>query len=486
MGVLAWEKFSGKTAHAELSHANLANDANLLIDTIHNAFVRCQEARVEAGNPLPEVLYLQLDNVGTNKSKLLLLYASWLVMIGAIKKVKVGFLLVGHTHENIDQLFSAISHFLRRHNCLTLEALKDAIRRSYTPAPTTAEITHTTDWEEFLFRPGPGGVPSSEPMHDISYQQQFKIEKNESGDVVIRCKQLVTDTAWGQECHILTSLPSQLQPPLALPLLPLQPIKLQALKNVCDVFKQYQPGYYTADVEPYWEAVLNEQERMCTTDYRPPPPPNRFKRPLPLAVSSGSHTSVHTTLSMEEIERFHPPRRDMYVGRARGEASRDARSWIQAAYEVVSFQDCFPGSMSIVRHPPVEWYQYIFRIKLNATHASEPLVFAEVIEQHVGTGGEPSSLTWVPYTPTFFTDRRARTITKAKASKGGCFVRPSGDEVEARSMKLPFVSTDCLISWDWDEDDTSKSVLPIDQYDESVKVLRALEVLVGQGSGLVN
>lgn len=35
-------------------------------------------------------------------------------------QVKMGFLPVGHTHEDIDQLFSCVSRYLQRHSVLTI------------------------------------------------------------------------------------------------------------------------------------------------------------------------------------------------------------------------------------------------------------------------------------------------------------------------------------------------------------------------------
>ena len=56
--------------------------------------------------------HLQLDNVTTNKSKLMLIYLSWLVATGVFTKIKLGSLIVGHTHEFIDQLFSRYDHLV--------------------------------------------------------------------------------------------------------------------------------------------------------------------------------------------------------------------------------------------------------------------------------------------------------------------------------------------------------------------------------------
>lgn len=96
----------GAKPFIELSHKNLSNDGNLVIDSVHRAIDRAQLAAIEAGRKLPSVLYVQLDNCRSNKSKIMFAYASWLVMANVFEKVRLCFCLVGHTHENIDQFFS--------------------------------------------------------------------------------------------------------------------------------------------------------------------------------------------------------------------------------------------------------------------------------------------------------------------------------------------------------------------------------------------
>ena len=89
-----------------MSHKNLANDGNLVIDSVHRAIYRGQQAQLAKQGKLPRVLYVQLDNCRSNKSKAMFAYASWLVMKGIFEKVSLCFCLVGHTQENIDQFFS--------------------------------------------------------------------------------------------------------------------------------------------------------------------------------------------------------------------------------------------------------------------------------------------------------------------------------------------------------------------------------------------
>ena len=57
-----------------------------------------------------EQLHIQLDNTKSdNKNYLMIAMSAWLVKTGRFKRVRVFFLLVGHTHVIIDQIFGAIT-----------------------------------------------------------------------------------------------------------------------------------------------------------------------------------------------------------------------------------------------------------------------------------------------------------------------------------------------------------------------------------------
>ena len=54
-------------------------------------------------------LYLQIDNCGENKNKTLIAFLTDLVRKKVFHKIKACFLMVGHTHDDIDQVFATIS-----------------------------------------------------------------------------------------------------------------------------------------------------------------------------------------------------------------------------------------------------------------------------------------------------------------------------------------------------------------------------------------
>mgnify|MGYP000137844969 FL=1 len=63
---------------------------------------------------LPPILYVQLDIARENKNSTVFGYLSMLVEKDIFKKVKLNFLLVGDTHDHINQMFSRFSKQLAR------------------------------------------------------------------------------------------------------------------------------------------------------------------------------------------------------------------------------------------------------------------------------------------------------------------------------------------------------------------------------------
>ena len=53
----------------------------------------------------------------------------------------MGFLMVGHTLEDIDQLFSRVASWIRRRDMVTLQDLVDNLRDSQQPSPVVEQLT---------------------------------------------------------------------------------------------------------------------------------------------------------------------------------------------------------------------------------------------------------------------------------------------------------------------------------------------------------
>ena len=83
-----------------------------------------------------------MDNCAReNKNQFVLGYLCYLIKCKVFKKIELSFLPVGHTHEDVDQMFSRFSVYLKGHDSITMNDLMNSIQNSYNPKPTTIEIT---------------------------------------------------------------------------------------------------------------------------------------------------------------------------------------------------------------------------------------------------------------------------------------------------------------------------------------------------------
>jgi hypothetical protein len=82
---------------------NWAHDSNMVWECLHRT-LRAVETHSRHG--LPDVLYVQGDNTTREmKNQYFFGNCAMLVHRGVFRKIRVSFLPVGHTHEDIDQLF---------------------------------------------------------------------------------------------------------------------------------------------------------------------------------------------------------------------------------------------------------------------------------------------------------------------------------------------------------------------------------------------
>lgn len=79
---------------------------------------------------MPHVMYLQLDNCcKDNKNRFTMSAAVNLVYLGIVEETFVGTLLVGHTHEDIDQMFTIIARYISPRDLPTYDIWKEAVRQ---------------------------------------------------------------------------------------------------------------------------------------------------------------------------------------------------------------------------------------------------------------------------------------------------------------------------------------------------------------------
>jgi len=98
---------------------------------------------------LPPRLFVQVDNCGReNKNRFFMAYMELLVATGVFQCIQVGFLPVGHTHEDIDQAFSRTSERLRSQNAVTLDDLNHELRASYRGSSAVTHLKNIANWSK--------------------------------------------------------------------------------------------------------------------------------------------------------------------------------------------------------------------------------------------------------------------------------------------------------------------------------------------------
>ena len=148
-----------------LVHESVGGGANLSCTCIYLTLLDAHKA----GRPLPEELHLQLDNtVGENKCVTVFTFAGWLVQKKLVKRVRIFFLIKGHTHVVIDQAFGSITKFLRSHNVYTVQQMVKDIEEVLTRSQKykgkkVQRLHHLFDWSSYFDKAhsGLGGFATS-------------------------------------------------------------------------------------------------------------------------------------------------------------------------------------------------------------------------------------------------------------------------------------------------------------------------------------
>ena len=102
-------------------------------------------------NALPRVLFLQLDNCGSeNKNQYVFAFFSLVTARGIFEMVHLGFLMVDHTPEDVDAMFSRFSKRLRSSCVFTFCQLMDAFIESSCFSPIPYLMQEIPDFKSFI------------------------------------------------------------------------------------------------------------------------------------------------------------------------------------------------------------------------------------------------------------------------------------------------------------------------------------------------
>ena len=96
---------------------------------------------------------------------------------GVFSKVKINFLLVGHTHYHIDVMFNTFSRKLSRYDAFTLPTLLDIICDAYIPRPNVQHVKEIYDFKRYISHGGERNAKVLAPLNNINVNHVFLIKK---------------------------------------------------------------------------------------------------------------------------------------------------------------------------------------------------------------------------------------------------------------------------------------------------------------------
>ena len=108
-------------------------------------------------------------------------------------------MMVGHTHDDIDQMFSRFNVGLRAHPVMiyTLSKFCDVMKHSYTPNPEIEFIYGVRDWKEWLNLGSSQEVSKKNALHGHLRPHQFSFRIEDGGArASMRWKRWARDSIW--------------------------------------------------------------------------------------------------------------------------------------------------------------------------------------------------------------------------------------------------------------------------------------------------
>ncbi|XP_068669901.1 uncharacterized protein [Montipora foliosa] len=198
---------------------------------------------------LPPVLYLQLDNcVKENKNQYVLWLLALLVELEIFEKIRLNFLPVGHTHEDIDAFFGVYSKHLTQMDVYTVEGLLEAMKNCLQVIkvfPFLLEVVF--DIKEWL-------APFSEELHSHTQPKCFKFVRSEQGKCVMFYRNY-SHMQWEGPQQLLKSVPTG-KPGLVQP--SLHKIDAASLKRDLKKFEEN----YSERVSQVWAQWLQDLDKL--------------------------------------------------------------------------------------------------------------------------------------------------------------------------------------------------------------------------------
>ena len=150
--------------------------------------------------PLPDVLYLQLDNCwGDNKNAWMLAFAHYLVEARVFEKVVINFLVVGHTHEDIDAKFGELSREMAGKKIASLSSMKEMLETVF---DHVENVNAKGEYKEWFGGVDEKGIHTkkkhfhSDPLKYITIPHMFRFKLQKNGTVGMHYRKYMISKNW--------------------------------------------------------------------------------------------------------------------------------------------------------------------------------------------------------------------------------------------------------------------------------------------------
>ncbi len=129
-------------------------------------------------------LCLFMDNGATNKSQFIIQWAIELVNRTDYDSIRICFFVPGHGKNDVDRLFSRISHVFEKSDVFDSNQLETLIQNAIAPTGTcfSTNNQHIVNWKNLL------GMKYT-PFKGIKSYRDFLIKRNVNGEVVVNYKE---------------------------------------------------------------------------------------------------------------------------------------------------------------------------------------------------------------------------------------------------------------------------------------------------------
>lgn len=220
-----------------------SKDPNMVISLLYQHI----HDHLSDSNKHSKTLYLQADNCAAeNKHQWMLAFLSLLVYKKIFIDIYLGFLPTGHTHEDVDQMFSVFRKKLDAKSAHSPEALFALLGEAYNTSeihPHILNVKNVWDWKTWF----------QQHLHQVSNHTKprcYHFFTSASGRAVFCAKAGMSDGTWGPEHDIFATYPSG-EP------FPLTPLNIPG-STKSETERVLKSKIFTTAEQELWNTILNQ------------------------------------------------------------------------------------------------------------------------------------------------------------------------------------------------------------------------------------